>query len=122
MEGAREILSALQEQSATVFLVSKREAERENILNELAIAHFFTAVHFVEHKEDILKELIEQATEPVYVVGDYLHNEIRYGNKYGARTVWLKRGRFSTLVPESEYDTPWRTIETLEELRELILD
>jgi FMN phosphatase YigB (HAD superfamily) len=63
---------------------------------------------------------MENVTGPVYVVGDYLHNEIRMGNKLGAKTIWFKQGRFSTLEPETEQDIPWKTITDMKQLHELI--
>ena len=119
---AYEALQIFKTQGIEMHLVSKLEVGREDALESLGVAEFFTTKSFVEDKETAMRALVTDATGPVYVVGDYLHNEIRIGNQLGTKTVWLKRGRFSNLQPETEHDIPWRTIEDLKHLPKLLLD
>ena len=121
MDGALTLLQIHTAEGHTLHLVSKREADREATLARLGIGKYFDSVQFVEEKQDALKALIEAAETPVYVIGDHLHSEIRLGNRLGARTIWLKRGRFADLRPEGPDDMPWRTISHLGELLEVAL-
>lgn len=120
--GALALLTFLKERGDTVHLISKKEGGREDLLDTLGIASYFTTVTFTEEKEPSMAALIKESASPVYVIGDYLHNEIRYGNRYGAHTIWLKRGRFRDLKPELEDDVPWQTIEELTEAQHYLTD
>lgn len=103
-----------------MYLVSKKEPEREDILERLGIEHLFSSVFFVDDKEKAIKSIVATATQPVYVIGDYLFQDIRYGNRAGAKTVWFKRGRFADLEPEQKEDIPWRTISELKDFWSVI--
>lgn len=118
--GALVLLQNLFAKGHTLFLVSKLEAGREAALEHLGIRHFFTDAKFVENKREALEEIIRASPPPVYVMGDHLHDEIRAGNALGARTIWLKRGRFMNLIPEGKDDEPWRTVDDLMHIEELI--
>lgn len=122
MPEAFELLTALNEQGIPLHLVSKREAGRDDALQRLGIAHFFRSTSFVDDKEECMRELIANANDTVYVIGDYLHNEIRIGNRHGAKTIWLKHGKFASLTPESDEDHPWRTVSHLQEVELHLID
>ncbi len=122
LEGAALVLATYQSEGKELHLISRKEKDRDGTLDRLGIREFFASVSFVEDKHEALRLRIGSSTGPVYVIGDHLHTEIRFGNRYGAKTVWLKRGRFSHLLPETDEDIPWRTIGSLEELNDLTLD
>ncbi|MGB4076803.1 MAG: HAD hydrolase-like protein [Minisyncoccia bacterium] len=115
MDGALALLTYAKNKSITMHLLSKREEGRERRIEGLGIAAFFTSIIVTNEKEPELRRLIEHALDPVFVLGDHLHNEIRLGNRYGAKTLWLRRGKFKHLRRESPEDVPWQTIETLED-------
>ena|ERR1700690_2209956 len=122
--GTRELLDALRARSIPLYLVSKAEESRPQVLEELGIADFFADTFFVERKDPALFfEILCRADvhpKEMYVVGDHLHKEIRCGNQCGMRTIWLKRGKFADLVPESETDVPWRTVTDMDDVLDLI--
>jgi len=122
LEGAQAVLAKHHGEGKTLHLISRKEGDRDETLERLGIKGFFTSVSFVEDKHEALRQRIASSEGPVYIVGDHLHTEIRFGNRYGAKTVWLKRGRFSNLLPETDEDIPWRTIGSLMELNNLPLD
>lgn len=121
MEGAMAMLRTLKELGHSLYLVSKREAGRTKALEELEISEFFTDICFVDTKEAAIEKIIREAADTTYVIGDYLHNEIRIGNRLGARTIWFQRGKFAHLTPETRHDIPWRTVQTLDDVPVLIL-
>ncbi len=124
VEGATEILAALNVAGVELHLVSKKEPGRERIVEELGFRDFFASVSFVAEKTPELFEGImrEANGEPArtYVVGDYLPQEICAGNKCGMKTIWLRRGRFGDMGPQKDDEVPWREISKLEELQNLI--
>ncbi len=111
--GAIELLGALRARGEVLYLVSRLEPGREDILASLGLEDFFERVSFVHDKEAAIGESMRGSNGVVYVVGDHLHDEIRAGNRHGAKTIWLRRGKFAELKPESLMDVPWRTIEHL---------
>lgn len=120
MPGALQLLEALRATGHTLYLVSKKEAGREAKPETLGINSFFTQMYFVEEKGEALKKIISASPTPVFVVGDYLYEEVRIGNKLGAKTIWFKAGRFANLLPEEADDEPWRSVTSLEEVLPLI--
>lgn len=124
LPGVLETLTCLSSHGVEMHVISRNEPGRENILGIQGISHFFRTVTFVEDKTpEVFAHLMESCREPLeamYVVGDYLHEEIRFGNQCGAKTIWLKRGKFSDLQPERPDDTPWKTITQFSEVLALI--
>ena len=118
--GAFDICRTYFKKGYELHLVSYPESKRASLVQDLGIDQFFKTITFTEDKEKVIKKIIQESKGPVYVVGDHLHNEIRIGNRYGAKTVWLKRGRFENLKPEHVEDVPWRTITSLEEISAII--
>lgn len=118
--GAHEVLAELKNAGATLYLVSRLEAGRADIVSELGLDPYFVGTAFVEEKNAELFENILQKyptpRERVYVVGDHLHGEIRHGNTCLFRTIWLKRGRFKRLQPQTHGDVPWQTVEELSDI------
>lgn len=120
LDGARDVLDNLRARSVPLYLVSKADESRPQILKELGIGEYFTESFFVERKDPALFfEILKRAgvhPKHMYVVGDHLHKEIRCGNQCGMRTIWLKRGKFSELEPTSEADHPWQTVSNMSEV------
>lgn len=119
MDGAFDVLEHFKNKGSVMHLVSKLEPGRSEKLADLGIDTYFDSTHFVTDKAEPLARLIEAAEDTVYVVGDYLHGEIRHGNRLGARTIWLKRGHLSHLMPESADDAPWMEVRELREVIDL---
>lgn len=119
---AAELLAELSGKGAVLHLVSMIEADRADILESLGIARYFTSTAFVSDKEDAMRSIAANSGEPLYVVGDHLHGEIRIGNMIGAKTVWLRRGRFSSLEPLLPHDRPWRTATDMKQVRAALFE
>jgi putative hydrolase of the HAD superfamily len=123
--GARQVLQSLQTSGVELVLVSKREAGRAEILENLGIRDLFTEVIFTNEKTArLFTEIIARCghtPETTYVIGDHPYGEIREGNRAGARTIRFKQGKFATLKPEHADDEPWRTISDLSECIPIIV-
>ncbi len=120
MPGAFEVLEECSRRGHALYLISRFEKSREGMVKDLGIEHFFSEIHFVDDKEKDIKKIIEGAEGEVYLVGDYLYDEIRFGNRYGAHTIWFKSGAFKNVLPENPEDIPRHTIESLIEVLTII--
>ncbi|KND51978.1 MAG: hypothetical protein ABA06_01810 [Parcubacteria bacterium C7867-001] len=121
---AYETLVELKKKGYLLYLLSRKEGDRANLLDLLGINDFFDKIFFVEDKNpETFKEVLAclpAGLEEVFVVGDHRHEEIRLGNSFGLRTIWLKRGEFANLPEKNAFDAPWKTIVDLEEIREIL--
>lgn len=84
------------------FLVSKGEPESQyKKLAALRIKRFFDEIIIcstAEEKKGIFREIsLRFSNEAIWVVGDRIDSEIRYGNELGFKTVLLKRGKYKDL-------------------------
>ena len=111
--GVRELLGELTAQGHELHLISRLEPGRAVTLKELGIADIFATTAFVTDKAAAISRILNEKTSDVYVVGDYLYDEIRAGNRAGAKTIWFRRGKFFDLAPETVHDHPWRTAEDM---------
>ncbi|HJO03791.1 MAG TPA: HAD hydrolase-like protein [Acidobacteriota bacterium] len=128
LPGARRLLEALAPDHA-LFLVTAGDPDtQQRKVERLAIGRFFRAVRTVssvigEHKRDAFKELVaDHALAPQHCVcvGDRLVGEIRDCNELGMTTVWMRRGEFRHLGPQTDNDQPSHTIVSLDELAALL--
>ena len=126
LDGALDVLRSLQAQGFKLGLVSSVEAheipERKEIIRP--IEPLFHSVNVVTKKsKDVFQQVAEELGvkhSEILVVGDRLNNEIMYGNQLGMKTVWLKRGKNATKLPESSVAEPHHTISSLKELQWLL--
>lgn len=72
-----------------------------------------------EMLDNLVKKLNILKTEILFV-DDRVVKSIKYGNKNGYPTVWLKSGPFANELHNSETGSPTFTIETLSELKNII--
>lgn len=118
------VLQSLKERGIHMHLLSRNEPGRSNLLHEHGIFDFFDTIQFAEEKSALVFASIIRsigvAPADIYVIGDYLHEDVRFGNQCGSRTVWLKRGKFSFLQPEGPDDEPWKTVTGLLEILDCI--
>ena len=77
----------------------------------------------VKEKDEMLDNLVTKLNilkTEILFVDDRVVKSIKYGNKNGHPTVWLKSGSFANELHNSETGTPTFIIETLSELKNLI--
>lgn len=88
-------------------LISKGE---ENLqlrkVGQLGIKHFFDRIYICtvdETKKNCFVEAIRQfPSEEVWVIGDRIDSEIKFGNQLGLKTVQLRQGKYKHLKPRDE--------------------
>ena len=77
----------------------------------------------VKEKDEMLDNLVKKLNLPkveILFVDDRMVKSIKYGNKNGHPTAWLKAGPFSNEFPNSDTGIPTFVIETLSELKNII--
>lgn len=103
----------------------KRDIQERKI-DTLNIRGYFSEIIISETSEDklncfnnILKKRRTIGAKDIFVVGDRIDSEIKYGNMLGMTTIYLKRGKYMKLKPSDENEIPKYTIKSLEELSAL---
>lgn len=114
-EGVYELLNKLS-QEHKLYLVSKNEPGRGNIITELGIADFFNQIIFVDNKTATDFQKLVGAETNVIVVGDRVKGEIKIGKMLGYKTVWVRQGKFKDELPENENEEPDTIIDNIVKL------
>jgi len=100
-----------------------KKGTQDTKIDALGVREYFEEIHLVnDHggKKDIFKNISESHTVPIYVIGDRIDNEIKYGNELGLKTILCRRGKYSHLEPQDEYEKPDFIIKDLTELDGII--
>ena len=58
--------------------------------------------------------------EEILIVDDRMVRGIRYGNEHGHPTVWIKKGKFSSELPNAQTGMPTHTITELVQLKTIL--
>ena len=120
----RNLMRELKEQGIILALITRNESAKKNISSNSS-HDFFSFVKTVEDdkKEEDFREVMKQINmkdEEILVVGDRIKKEITLGNKIGLKTVWLKKGLYATELPETKAEEPWKIIEDLQEIKQVL--
>lgn len=114
----------LNDQTIKKILVTQGErATQEKKIDTLKIQRYFAEMYVCQNKVDKLdcfKKILEKYKinnpKKVFVIGDRIDSEIKYGNILGMTTVYLNRGKYAALKPKDEKEIPNFKIQSLEEL------
>ncbi len=106
--------------SHELFLVSKDEPGRKDVLSSLGIDKHFKKIVFTKDKSVSLFQQIVDDAKNVLVVGDRVQGEISVGNQLNYETVWVRQGIFGNQEPESEIQIPNHVINNIAELARVI--
>lgn len=118
-EGYRMAVASLVSSRSNVSLDGRKKQ-----INESSLRNFFEIAKATDGDKDlILKEIVEELgllPEEILIVDDRTVRGIKYGNKNGHPTVWLKKGRFADELPNKETGEPTYTIKDLSELKNIV--
>jgi FMN phosphatase YigB (HAD superfamily) len=120
-ENALELLTAFHKNCKQVLastVSSKNFGKRLDLIKKLGIDVFFDEIHIGRKDSDIFNDFLRKyGTSPknTYVIGDNAYSEISIGNKLGMKTILLKNKSSRELE-----EKPWKTINSLLELKDLI--
>ncbi len=120
MNGSMDVLQHLATRGLKMYLVGKDSFGDMPIETQrLGVAGFFHKIHFVpgaKTDDDIGQFINHDFPEGSVVVGDRVRSEIAVGNRLGAKTVWLEKGRFASERPLLPDQVPDYTIADIIEL------
>ena len=63
---------------------------------------------------------LDVAPHEIAIVDDRTRRGIRWGNRNGTTTIWLRQGKFSKELPDEDMGQPTYTINTLNDLFALL--
>ena len=111
--------------SQKILVTKETEPEFQNKKIEiLKIKNLFdkiTVCHSNLEKKRVFSQIMESNPNlTIWVVGDRINSEIRYGNELGFQTVLLKTGKYKNLRPKDKYELPNYEINQFNELKEII--
>lgn len=106
--GTKELLK---QKGITNVLVTKGEEElQRQKIKLLGIGSYFRRVLICPRDEDkkncFEKALAEFPDKDVWVIGNRLDSEIRYGKELGLRTIYFRHGKYSNHIPRDAYEVP----------------
>ncbi len=121
---AHKILKYSRVKGFELYLITRAEGFRKELLDNLGIKHYFREVIFTndKKKKDFQKILQKKDVEvrSSFVVGDRAWKEIAIGNSLGFKTIWVKRGKFQNELPRKAQEYPTHMVEELREIISLI--
>lgn len=91
-------------------------------IDVLRIRPFFDDIFVcstIEEKKKLFEEVAHKYKAKkgeVFIVGDRIDSEIRYGNMLGFVTVLFKHGKYKDLKPKDEFEVPTFTIQNLKQV------
>jgi len=98
--------------------------ERRRKIEESGIAkHFKLVLVGGEDKDEMYEKVLKELAvtpENIVVVDDRMLRGIAWGNRRGARTVWLRKGKFSDELPTEETGHPTFTVSDITEVKNLL--
>jgi len=111
--GAANLLkkNLLNQRQMTKVLVTKGEdyLQQQKIKN-LGIKSHFQKILICprdEDKKQCFREAMKEFPDKdVWVIGNRLDSEIRYGNELGLKTIYLRHGKYGSLQPKDVYEVP----------------
>lgn len=97
--------------------------KRWQIIKNHDLEKYFKSILFTQDNKDKLYtdtlEKMKLKPNEVVIVDDYVIRGIAWGNKHGAKTVWIKKGKFSNELPNKITGFPTYTIDSLKQLLNL---
>ena len=122
--GTKTVLKSLKRRGFRLFLVSREEKSRKELIQSLGISDTFEQILLVPQKTaaDFLNILSTQkiSLKNSFVVGDRVKEEIALGNQIGLTTIWVKTGKFSTEIPRTQTERPTFTVTKLKDILKVL--
>ncbi len=116
----------LENPSFKKILVTKETEEglQNKKIDQLKIRNFFNKIFICskneEKKEHFTKVLKENPYQKIFVVGDRIDSEIRFGNELGLITILIKSGKYQGLVPKDLMEKPTYTVNDFTNIKKII--
>lgn len=125
-EGAQEILGRLAGKyhlSLVSLAKSNTPEDRRKQIDDSGIAHHFQEILVGgEDKDSMYDHLVTKLgfmPSEIAMVDDRVVRGIAWGNRTGATTIWMRRGKFADELPTPETKEPTKTITDLMDLAQI---
>jgi len=125
-----EVIPLLKRLSGKKILVSNSsgdEKRQRKKIEVLRIGEYFDEIVLVPKSEDkreafenILKKNPDFEKKNVFIIGDRIDLEIRYGNMLDCVTIYIKHGKYSNLIPRDVYEIPRHVITDLSVVKDIV--
>ena len=93
-------------------------------IDVLKIRGFFDEIFIcstTEEKKEIFESVMKRyGAGDMFVVGDRIDSEIRFGNMLGMKTILILHGKYKDLKPKDNFEVADYTIDRLEQLLEIV--
>src|SRR3989344_4974661 len=120
ISGAKFVLRTLLRRGFSLYLISRAEKSRKQLIKNLGIGKYFSRIIIAKEKS---RRDFERITAPMavcrsssFVVGDRVRKEICIGNLLGLQTIWLKSGKFADEKPREKNEKPAHIVSFLREI------
>lgn len=72
-------------------------------------------------KKGCFKQIISHFSDSeIWIIGDRIDSEIRFGNEFGLKTVLIRKGKYAHLVPKDNLEIPTFEISDFQQLESLL--
>ena len=126
--GVPELLKELSAQYVLALVslaVSETTEERRKKIDESGVAQYFTLILVGgENKDEMYERVLSElniTVQNTIIVDDQVIRGISWGNNRGAKTIWVKWGKFADILPTDETGTPTYTVSDIREIAPLLL-
>ncbi len=121
--GAKFVLRTLLRRGFKLFLISRAQKSRRELINKLGLDEYFVRVVVTSDKnrgdfERFLSKKTDLSSS--FIVGDRVRGEIAIGNKLNLQTVWVRSGKFADELPRSDIENPTYTVKELRDVLGII--
>ncbi len=126
--GVPELLRKLAERYTLVLISLAKsaapDARREKIKNSGIESYFKLILVGADDKDEMYEQALKDlavSPEEVAVIDDRTIRGIAWGNRQGAMTIWIKRGKFASEGPTEETGQPVHRIDAVTEVAGILL-
>jgi len=123
INGSKDLLKMLKDKNIPLFLIGKGNLEMLKEVGRLGIKDLFADISFVEgnkNTEQFEPFIDKDNPKSSIVIGDRVQSELSIGKSLHTTTIWVKQGKFADEIPLDETQTPTYTVQSLQEVKELL--
>ena len=127
-EGVPELLTALSEKYVLALIslaASESTEERRKRIEDSGVANYFKVILVDDKDKDGMYEkalaVLQVKAEAVAIVDDRVVRGIAWGNRHGAMTIRVQRGKYVGEMPSNETEEPQITLKNVVELKNILL-
>jgi len=121
-EGVYELLN--RKDIIKVLVTKGDSSQQQKKIHHLKISSWFDRIMFcstdLEKKECFLQAHHQFPHQKVYVIGDRIDSEIRWGKELGFSTIHLRQGKYKDLLPRDQWEIPDYEITSFKELATIL--